>query len=139
MGTATGDGGPQAGPLRVLAWAHVAFLAWWLGIVAVTGLLIATTWPMVEPAYLAAHGEPLPDIVMMFVPVMRWGVVFIGLLQIAMLVLNACVARWLATRRRWVACAVVSGLNWIAIPFGPVLGTCTLLVLNKDGVRASFR
>ena len=120
MSAAIGDGGPQAEPLRVLAWAHVAWLLWGLGMLAVTAVFLVTTWPMYDAGYIEAHGEPLPDFILMFV-------------------LNACVARWLATRRRWVVCAVVSALNWIAIPWGPVLGTCTLIVLNKDGVRASFR
>ena len=130
--------GSASDPLRLLAIVHVVWaLSGLLGL-GVTAVFGVTTWEMYDPAYIDAHGEPLPDFIMMFVPLMKAWIFVVAASQIAMMGLNVAVARARATRRRWWLCATVSGLNWISIPLGPVLGTWTLVVLNRPAVRAAF-
>lgn len=61
-----------------------------------------------------------------------------GALLVIGLVLNLLVAVSLRQRRRWMLCAVVSGLNCLQVPVGTTLGVFTLVVLNRDDVRRSF-
>lgn len=138
MAAVVTERGPASDPLRTLAIAHVLWAAWGLVGLGVTVVYIVTTWPMYDPAYLAANASDVPDFLLQYVPLMRAGGFMMAACQIAMMVLNALVARWLLQRRRWAMCAVVSGLNWISIPLGPVIGTWTLIVLNRPAVRASF-
>lgn len=47
--------------------------------------------------------------------------------------------RSLAERRRWTFCMVVAALCCLQIPWGTVIGVCTIIVLNRPEVKASFR
>lgn len=46
--------------------------------------------------------------------------------------------RSLVQRRRWMLCMVVAALQCLSIPWGTVLGVCTIIVLDRDSVRALF-
>jgi hypothetical protein len=83
----------------------------------------------------AKHPNPPPEGMLdMFV----WFYVIFGALMLLGLVLNLLVAVSLRQRRRWMLCAVVSGLNCLHVPVGTTLGVFTLVVLNRDDVRRSF-
>jgi hypothetical protein len=47
-------------------------------------------------------------------------------------------AHFLRKRRHRVFCLVVAGLTCLGIPYGTVLGVCTLLVLERKSVVAEF-
>lgn len=46
--------------------------------------------------------------------------------------------RYLKARRRRKFCLVVAGISCAFVPLGTVLGVFTIIVLNRDSVRASF-
>lgn len=81
------------------------------------------------------HPNPPPEA---FVEMLTWFYVVFGVILLLGLVLNLLVAISLRQRRRWMLCAVVSGLNCLQIPIGTALGVFTLVTLNRDEVRRSF-
>lgn len=72
------------------------------------------------------------------------GLVFaiVGALVFAVLVaialLKARAARCLTRRRCRVFCMVIGGLSCLSMPWGTVLGVCTLIVLGRPSVIALF-
>lgn len=46
--------------------------------------------------------------------------------------------RSLQSRRRYVFCLVMAGMECLLMPFGTVLGVFTLITLTKDDIRALF-
>ena len=48
-------------------------------------------------------------------------------------------ARSLKSARRYTFCLVMAGLSCIFVPVGTVLGVFTILVLNRESVKARFR
>jgi hypothetical protein len=64
-----------------------------------------------------------------------------GMFILAGLTLAACIVaagRCLARRRRYMFCLVVAGVSCGLMPFGTVLGVFTILVLQRQSVRALF-
>ena len=47
--------------------------------------------------------------------------------------------RSLGERRRWTFCMVVAVLCCLQVPWGTVIGVCTIIVLNRPEVKASFQ
>jgi hypothetical protein len=46
--------------------------------------------------------------------------------------------RFLATRRHYIYCLVIAGLECIFMPFGTALGVFTIIVLTRDSVKGLF-
>ena len=46
--------------------------------------------------------------------------------------------RSIRDRRRRVFCLIMAGLNCLQVPFGTVMGVCTILVLNRPEVKPLF-
>jgi hypothetical protein len=65
------------------------------------------------------------------------GVAFLKL-GLAMAFLTYFAGRSLADRRRWMFCMVVAALCCLQIPWGSVLGACTIIVLSRPSVKALF-
>ncbi len=65
------------------------------------------------------------------------GVAFL-LLGVAVTVLTYFAGRSLGERRHRIFCMVVAGLLCVSIPFGTVLGICTIVVLNRPTVERLF-
>ncbi len=71
-----------------------------------------------------------------------WVLVGIGatvmLFILAIAALNFLTARYIAARERRMFCIVIAALNCLHAPLGTLLGVFTIVVLSRDGVRASF-
>jgi hypothetical protein len=67
--------------------------------------------------------------------------VFAGLFIVAGWTLGVLIAyagRCLQTRRRYLYCLVMAGVECIFMPFGTVLGVFTIIVLMRDAVKEMF-
>jgi hypothetical protein len=67
-----------------------------------------------------------------------FGVVFIAIL-VGIGVLQIVAANSLRSRRRWVLCLVVAGLNCMHAPLGTLLGVFTFVVLFRPSVKEMFQ
>lgn len=127
---------PAADQLRLLAIFHTIFA----GLAALgMGFLAAHYWflsSIMDPEKWAEHPNPPPE---GFLDIFVWMYAFMGVLLVLGLVLNLLVAASLRQRRRWMLCAVVSGLNCLQMPLGTILGVFTLVLINRSDVRATFR
>jgi hypothetical protein len=47
--------------------------------------------------------------------------------------------RSLAQHRHWTFCMIVAALCCLQVPWGTVIGVCTIIVLNRPEVKALFR
>lgn len=126
---------PAADQIRLLVIFHYIFAG--LALLGM-GFLAAHYWflsSMLDQAQWDQHPNPPPE---GFLDMFVWFYVFMGALLVLGLVLNLLVAASLRQRRRWLLCAVVSGLNCLQMPFGTILGVFTLVVINRSDVRATF-
>ena len=85
---------------------------------------------------LFGHGSDQPPafIGWLFV-ILGFFIIFLGW-TVAVLVLIA--GRCIARRRHYTFCFVVACLECLSVPFGTVLGVFTILVLNRQSVKALF-
>jgi hypothetical protein len=60
------------------------------------------------------------------------------LLGIAATFLTYFAGRSLGERRRRIFCMVVAGVLCLSLPFGTMLGVCTIIVLNRPSVKELF-
>lgn len=88
---------------------------------------------------IAAEPNAPPDWV---IPLMSWGLaalgVVLGLYQLAVGILFAMTARYLATRRSRIFCLVVAGLACLSVPLGTAVGVYTFVILTRPEVIALF-
>jgi cytochrome c oxidase subunit IV len=101
--------------------ACIPFLHFFMGLALATG-----TFPDTEPG-----AQPIGIFIM----------VFAGLFILAGWTLAALIAyagRSLQTRRRYIFCLVMAGVECIVMPFGTVLGVFTIVVLMRDTVKEVF-
>ena len=122
--------------LRLLAIFHYLFAGFGLLGLGFLGLHYAFMQNIVAMAERSPGGNPPPA---GFLDLFIWFYVLMGLLCLAGAALNVLAARSLQTRRRWMLCAIVAGLNCLQVPLGTVLGVFTLVVLNRPDVRPAFR
>jgi hypothetical protein len=85
---------------------------------------------------LFGHGSDQPPAFLgwLFV-ILGFFIIFLGW-TVAVLVLIA--GRCIARRRHYTFCFVVACLECLSVPFGTVLGVFTILVLNRQSVKALF-
>ncbi len=126
---------PAADQMRLLVIFHYIFAG-----LAVIGMVFLTGhyWlmnSMMDPAQWAGDPTPPPE---GFLDMFVWFYVVMGVMCVLGLVLNLLVASSLRQRRRWMLCAVVSGLNCLQMPLGTLLGVFTLVLINRSDVRATF-
>jgi hypothetical protein len=127
---------PSEDHLRLLAVFHYVFAGLALLGMGVLGLHYGIMSTVLDNGAWENHPNPPPE---GFIELLVWVYAFMGVIMLLGLVLNLMVARSLKTRRHWMLCAVVSGLNCLQVPVGTVLGVFTLVVINRADVRASFR
>ena len=65
------------------------------------------------------------------------GLVFVVMAWVAAAA-TAATGRFISQRRRYTFCLVVSAVNCMFFPFGTALGVYTLIVLNREYVKAEF-
>ncbi len=74
-----------------------------------------------------------------FVGLMIFGLgIAVLLLGLAFAFLTYFAGRNLGERRHRIFCMVVAALTCLSIPFGTVLGVCTIMVLNRPSVEGLF-
>jgi hypothetical protein len=79
--------------------------------------------------------DPPPEFILdLFV----WIIALFGLFYLVATVLNVMSGFFLEKRRHHIFSTVVAGLNCVQMPVGTALGVFTLIVLNRDSVRAKF-
>ena len=72
------------------------------------------------------------------------GLIFLGigvavfLIGVGITLLAFFAGRSLRDRRRWTFCLIVAGLSCLQIPWGTVIGVCTISVLSRPSVKALF-
>lgn len=126
---------PAADQLRLLSIFHYIFAA--LALLGM-GFVAMHYWFMssvMDQARWEKQPNPPPE---GFLDFFIWFYVIMAVMLVLGLVLNLLVAASLRQRRRWMLCAVVSGLNCLQMPLGTILGVFTLVVINRSDVRASF-
>ncbi len=85
---------------------------------------------------LFGHGSDQPPTFLgWFFVILGFFIIFLGW-TVAVLVLIA--GRCIARRRHYTFCFVVACLECLSVPFGTVLGVFTILVLNRQSVKALF-
>lgn len=91
-------------------------------------------WPAgeatVPPQNPAVPGEILEIMVFFYL--------FIGLLLLLGIILNALSGAFLLKRGNRMFSLIVAGLNCLQVPFGTALGIFTIIVLCRDSVRAKY-
>jgi hypothetical protein len=83
----------------------------------------------------SGKGGPPPEI---FMDVFKWFYLLFGVAALIGTVLNVLAAGFLARRRNRTFCLITAGLNCLHMPIGTLLGVFTIIVLNRDSVRAKF-
>ncbi|MEZ0276825.1 MAG: hypothetical protein ACAH88_18090 [Roseimicrobium sp.] len=83
----------------------------------------------------SAKGGPAPDV---FFDAFKWFYLFFGFFILVDVVMNVLAAVSLARCRNRTLCFITGGINCLSFPFGTVLGVFTIIVLNRESVRAKF-
>lgn len=73
-----------------------------------------------------------------FFEIFKWFYLAFGVAALIGTVLNVLAAGFLARRRNRTFCLITGGLNCLHMPIGTLLGVFTIIVLNRDSVRAKF-
>jgi len=73
-----------------------------------------------------------------FLKVFVWFYVFMGVIFIAICIVNVLSGMFLRRRKYRIFTLVVAGLNCMRIPFGTALGVCTIMVLMRESVIQSY-
>lgn len=127
---------PSEDHLRLLSVFHYVFAGFAVLGMGFLALHYGLMSQWMDPGIWEGRANPPPAGFMEF---FAWIYVAMGLMLLLGLALNVVAARSLRTRRRWMLCAVVAGLNCLQFPVGTVLGVFTLVVITRTDVRASFR
>jgi hypothetical protein len=88
------------------------------------------------PSEFAKPGQNPPPAFLGWIMIIMGGVLIMLGLTLAALVLAA--GRSLARRKRFTFCVVMAAVECLFMPFGTVLGVFTIVVLNRDSVKALF-
>lgn len=83
----------------------------------------------------SSKGGPPPEV---FFDAFKWFYLFFGLAILVGIVMNVLAAGALARCRNRTLCFITAGLNCLHFPLGTALGVFTIIVLNRESVRAKF-
>ena len=86
------------------------------------------------PAF-TRNGNPPPVAVGIFLAMFGGALVMLGWTWSAAVIYAG---RCLAQRKNRVYCMVIAGISCIFIPYGTILGVCTLMVLQRPAVKQMF-
>ena len=122
--------------LKILSICYIAWAAW----TGFMGLLMLPFFAFI--AFLAAHpeyssnrGDPPP----VWLGAFMIGVgIVAAIFVLAVAALSYFCGRFLRERRHRTYCMIVAGLTCLSMPFGTVLGVSTIVVLEREEVRAMF-
>jgi hypothetical protein len=92
---------------------------------------------MIIAPHVFGHGRDQPPAFVGWLFVLLGG--FIIFLGWTFAVLLLVVGRSIARRKHYTFCFVIACLELLSIPFGTVLGVCTIVVLNRASVRELFK
>jgi hypothetical protein len=87
------------------------------------------------PRAFAGKGQPPPPFLGWLIVILASGVIVLGWI-FAALIFTA--GRFLAKRKHCLFCLVMAGIECIFTPFGTVLEVFTIIVLNREPVKALF-
>ncbi len=90
---------------------------------------------LIAPQVFGHGNDQPPAFVGLLLVFLGGGLILFGW-TFAVLVLMA--GRCIAQRRHYTFCFVVACIELLSIPFGTILGVCTIMVLNRASVRALF-
>lgn len=79
--------------------------------------------------------DPPPEFVL---DIFLGAIVFFGLAHLVAVILNVMVGFFIEQRRHRTFSMIVAGLNCLQMPIGTLLGIFTIIVLNRDSVRARY-
>lgn len=122
--------------LRLLMWAHYIW-AGTIGLFSLFALFYLGIGAMIASgAFPEPRNAPNDPRVagLFFVGI---GSVFL-ILGLTFAALAFFAGRSLRDRRRRIFSLVFAGLNCLQVPFGTVMGVCTINVLNRDSIKALF-
>lgn len=124
----------RAENLRLLAIFHFVYA----GLIGL-GSLVPLTWVLVAAAWWPAAGGEYggADV---SVPVIPTVVVIVGAALVAWTWAGLLIVagRNLLARRHHTFCLVVAAIACLSVPLGTALGVSTLVLLNRDEMRAAF-
>ena len=83
-------------------------------------------------------GPPPPPMVFQMFHMVIWFYLLLGLLMVAVAILNILSGIFLRMRKHRTFSFVVAGINCVQIPIGTVLGVFTIVVLVRDSVRELY-
>ena len=84
------------------------------------------------------RNPPPPEFREMFMKLFICLYIFLGILVVAMCVLNLLSGIFLRQRKHRVFSLVVAGIDCLQIPVGTALGVFTIVVLTRDSVREAY-
>lgn len=96
----------------------------------VVGILMLT-----KPDTFSGPNNPPPALIGYLFAIMG-GAFVVGGWMLA--ICTFLVGRFLASRRHYVFCLIISGVNCIVVPLGTVLGVVTIMVLLRPTVKTLF-
>jgi hypothetical protein len=122
--------------LRLLMWAYYI----WAGTIGVFSLFAVFYIAMGAMFASGAFPQPSnspgdPRVFGLFFAAI--GSVFL-VLGLTFAFLTFFAGRSIRDRRRRVFCQIMGGLNCLQVPFGTVMGVCTIMVLNRPEVKLLF-
>lgn len=124
--------------LKILSICYVAWAAWsgamTLLMLPFLGLM---AFVMSKPELFANNrgAPPPPEWIGTIMVVVA---IFAAAMGIAMTAFSYFCGRFLRERRHRMFCMIVAVLNCFSVPFGTLLGVFTIVVLERDEVRAAF-
>jgi hypothetical protein len=121
--------------LSVFHYVHGGLGVFGLAFIGFHYFLMSTVFLNIARSEKPTKGGLPPDA---FFEVFKWFYLFFGLVLLAGIIMNVIAGISLARRRNRLLCLITGGLNCLHMPLGTVLGVFTIIVLNRDSVRAKF-
>ena len=104
---------------------------------ALIGLIYVLIGVLVTSAMMVQSGSGNADTQRVGVIIVVMGSIFVGV-GLGVAVLTFLTGHYLQRRRHRTFCIVMAGLTCLWIPYGTVLGVCTIIVLNRPAVTEMF-
>jgi uncharacterized BrkB/YihY/UPF0761 family membrane protein len=129
--------------LKILSWIH-----WFFAIFKVlTTLFLITYFAFLSVVFKIASKasldknpsiKPLPSSESI-VQIMLWLAIVVTIILLVDIVFQILTAIYLPQKKHWWVCFTGGILNCLSMPFGTLIGVCTLIVLTRSSVENQFK
>jgi hypothetical protein len=122
--------------LRLLMWAYYIW-GGTIGFFSLFAVIYIGFGAMMAFGGFPASNNPANDPRLPGLLLLVGGSVFF-ILGVTFALLTFFAGRSIRDRRRRIFCQIIGGLNCLQVPFGTVMGVCSILVLNRPQVKLLF-